>query len=49
MKKTLVLFALVAISVALVVLTAVHGQNSNSGGQNSVACARINELPINTS
>src|SRR5215217_5950999 len=31
MKKTLVLFALVATSVALVVLTGVHGQNSNSG------------------
>ncbi len=30
MKKTLLLFALVATSVALVVLTAVHGQNSNS-------------------
>ena len=31
MKKTLALFALVAISVAAVVLTAVHGQNSNGG------------------
>lgn len=31
MKKTLVLFALVATSVALLVLTDVHGQNSNSG------------------
>ena len=31
MKKTLVLFALVATSVALLVLTVVHGQNSNSG------------------
>ncbi len=31
MKKTLVLFALVTTSVALVVLTGVHGQNSNSG------------------
>lgn len=30
MKKTLVLFALVALSVAVVVLTAVHGQNSNA-------------------
>src|SRR5689334_4950425 len=30
MKKTLVLFALVATSVALVVLTAVHGQNSDN-------------------
>lgn len=30
MKKTLVLFALVALSVAVVVLTAAHGQNSNS-------------------
>jgi subtilisin family serine protease len=30
MKKTLALFGLVAISVALVVLTVVHGQNSNS-------------------
>ncbi|HKU75206.1 MAG TPA: S8 family serine peptidase [Pyrinomonadaceae bacterium] len=30
MKKTLVLFALVATSVALVVLTGVHAQNSNS-------------------
>jgi aqualysin 1 len=29
MKKTLVLFALVAVSVAVVVLTAVHGQDSN--------------------
>ena len=31
MKKTLALFALVAISVAVVVFTAVHGQNSNNG------------------
>jgi len=31
MKKTLVLFALVATSVALLVLTSVHGQDSNSG------------------
>jgi subtilisin family serine protease len=31
MKKTLVLFALVATSVALLVLTDVHGQNPNSG------------------
>ena len=31
MKKTLAVFALVAISVAAVVLTAVHGQNSNGG------------------
>src|SRR5688572_26676617 len=31
MKKTLALFALVAVCVAVVVLTAVHGQNSNSG------------------
>jgi len=31
MKKTLALFALVAISVAAVVLTAVHGQDSNGG------------------
>ena len=31
MKKTLVLFALVATSVALLVLTGVHAQNSNSG------------------
>ena len=30
MKKTLALFALVAISVAAVVLTAVHGQNNNA-------------------
>src|SRR5690348_8925460 len=30
MKKTLALFALIAISVAVVVLTSVHGQNSNS-------------------
>ena len=30
MKKTLVLFALVAMSVAVVVLTTVHGQNPNS-------------------
>jgi subtilisin family serine protease len=30
MKKTLALFALVALSVAVVVLTAVHGQNGNS-------------------
>jgi len=29
MKKTLVLFALIAVSVAVVVLTTVHGQNSN--------------------
>jgi subtilisin family serine protease len=29
MKKTLAVFALVAISVAVIVLTAVHGQNSN--------------------
>jgi len=33
MKKTLVLFALVALSVAVVVLTAVHGQNSNGLGK----------------
>src|SRR5215213_6325125 len=31
MKKTLALFVLVAISVAVVVLTAVHGQDSNGG------------------
>src|SRR5262249_4700329 len=31
MKKRLVLFALVALSVATVVFTAVHGQNPNSG------------------
>ena len=31
MKKTLAVFALVAISVAVVVLTAVHGQNNNGG------------------
>jgi len=31
MKKTLALFALVALSVAAVVLTAVHGQNNNNG------------------
>ena len=31
MKKRLALFALVAISVAVVVLTAVHGQDSNAG------------------
>ena len=31
MKKTLAVFALVAISVAVVVLTAAHGQNSNGG------------------
>jgi subtilisin family serine protease len=31
MKKTLAVFALVAISVAVIVLTAVHGQNSNGG------------------
>lgn len=30
MKKTLVLFALMAISVAAIVFTAVHGQNANS-------------------
>lgn len=30
MKKTLVLFALVALSVSVVVLTAVHGQNPNA-------------------
>ena len=34
MKKTLALFGLVAISVALVVLTVVHSQNSNNGGTN---------------
>ena len=33
MKKTLAVFALVAISVAVVVLTAVHGQNNNGGGK----------------
>lgn len=32
MKKTLLLFGLVALSVAVVVLTAVHGQNPNSNG-----------------
>lgn len=32
MKKTLVLFVLVALSVAAVVLTAVHGQNQNGNG-----------------
>src|ERR1051325_5767648 len=31
MKKTLALFALVAISVAVVVFTAVHGQNNGLG------------------
>jgi subtilisin family serine protease len=31
MKKTLVLFALIAVSVAVVALTVVHGQNSNGG------------------
>ncbi len=31
MKKTLAVFVLVAISVAVVVLTAVHGQNNNGG------------------
>jgi subtilisin family serine protease len=31
MKRTLALFALVAISVAVLVLTAVHGQDSNAG------------------
>jgi subtilisin family serine protease len=31
MKKTLAVFTLVAISIAVVVLTAVHGQNSNGG------------------
>jgi len=31
MKKTLALFALVAISVAVLVFTAVHGQNDNNG------------------
>lgn len=31
MKKTLAVFALVAISVAVVVLTAAHGQNNNGG------------------
>ena len=31
MKKTLAMFALVAISVAVVVLTAVHGQSNNGG------------------
>ena len=33
MKKTLVLFVLVALSVAAVVFTAVHGQNSNGLGK----------------
>jgi len=33
MKKTLALFALVAILVAVVVLTAAHGQNSNVGSK----------------
>ena len=33
MKKTLVLFVLVALSVAAVVFTAVHGQNSNGNGK----------------
>jgi len=33
MKKTLALFALVALSVAAVVLTAVHGQNDNGQGK----------------
>ncbi|HET7288646.1 MAG TPA: S8 family peptidase, partial [Pyrinomonadaceae bacterium] len=33
MKKTLALFALVAISVAVVVFTAVHGQNNNGQGK----------------
>ena len=32
MKKTLALFALVAISLAAIVFTAVHGQNPNSNG-----------------
>ena len=30
MKKTLALFVLTALTVAAVVLTAVHGQNANS-------------------
>jgi len=33
MKKTLALFALVTLSVAIVVLTAVHGQNNNGQGK----------------
>jgi len=33
MKKTLALFALVALSVAAIVLTAVHGQNNNGQGK----------------
>src|ERR1044071_9294697 len=33
MKKTLALFALVAIFVAVVVLTAAHGQNNNGGSK----------------
>jgi subtilisin family serine protease len=33
MKKTLALFALVAISVAVLVFTAVHGQNNNGQGK----------------
>ena len=33
MKKTLALFGLVAISVAVVVFTAVHGQNDNGQGK----------------
>ena len=32
MKKTLALFALVAISLAVIVFTAVHGQNANGNG-----------------
>src|SRR5829696_3295437 len=40
MKKTLVLFALVAMSVAVVVLTTVHGQNPNS---NSSKFRRVRE------
>ena len=32
MKKTLALFAVVAISLAVIVFTAVHGQNSNGNG-----------------
>src|SRR5215204_3704816 len=41
MKKTLALFALVTISVAVVVLTAVHGQNSNGKFRRMSADKRI--------
>ena len=48
MKKTLVLFALVDLSAAVVVLSAVHGQ-TKTRNLDSGARARRNAFPINTS